>query len=523
MASYKFNLKNKERLDILRSPYIYEFNLARNLALLSDDPAVIRYFYQVEAKKLCRDAWITMQIQDRFMAQYRPGQAFAYFGVIPMVVRGKVNLVASSGFECKSNNKEVDEALNELKEQANLQQYFADGVYWESGIGDVAYRISYAPSVSDKPIIDVIEPQNLEINYCRGKVVSYVIKEASEKDPSYQLHEIHYLNDQGYLTISYRFYKDNQYVPTNDFHLVEECRTHFEGVDTSDKVLPFKDFTTIVYKQNANNSKLYRGMRGVPDIQGLDTIEDALTETLSDLIDAIRKGGIKEYIDDDLIPQDADGNILRWDPFNKTIIYTKGSATPGGAQDKHRVVQGDIKWQAYVETSQMLMNIAINKAGLSPTSLGLVGLESINSSAESQEARERTSIRTRALALESWRYTLTELMNKYLQVLDYIEGKEVLDYRSLIQIEFNEYSIPSQENITELLIKQVQAGLKSRVRAIMDLNKDYDQESAEQEVLDILAEQGQLSAGGPSPDEDMGYVTPVTNGNLGSSDPLQNG
>ena len=40
MASYKFNLKNKGSLDQLRSPYIYEFNLARNLALLSDDPAV---------------------------------------------------------------------------------------------------------------------------------------------------------------------------------------------------------------------------------------------------------------------------------------------------------------------------------------------------------------------------------------------------------------------------------------------------------------------------------------------------
>jgi len=289
MASYKFNLKNKGSIDQLRSPYIYEFNLARNLALLSDDPAIIRYFYQVEASKLCRDQWITMQIQDRFLGQYRKGQAFAYFGICPMIVRGKVGLVASGGFDCGGSGvKEIDEALNVLKDEADLQDLFSDGVYWESGIGDFAYRLSYAPDIGNKPLIDLVEPQNLEINYDRGQVVSFVVKEAADDDPDYQLHEIHYLNQDGYLCISYRFFIKDAYVAPNDTYLVEECRAHFPGVDTTERVLPFKDFVTIVYKQNAGGSKLYRGQRGVPDIQGLDTIEDALTETLSDLIDATK-------------------------------------------------------------------------------------------------------------------------------------------------------------------------------------------------------------------------------------------
>lgn len=524
MASYKFNLKNKRSIDQLRSSDLYEFNLARNLALLSDDAAVVRHFYKTEAEKLCKSEWAIIQVKDRFLGQYRSGQAFAYFGICPMIVKGKVGLVASGGFKCSGSGvKEIDEALDTLKDDANLNSLFSDGVYWESGIGDLAYRLSYAPDVSKKPLIDIIEPQNLEINYDRGKIVSFVVKEAADDDPEYQLHEIHYLNGDGYLCISYRFYTDGSYVAPDDIHLVDECRQHFPGIDTTERVLPFKDFATIVYKQNAGSSKLYRGQRGVPDIQGLDTIEDALTETLSDLIDAIRKGGVKEYIDDDLVPEDMEGNILRWDPFNKTVIFTKNSSTPGSTQNKHRVVQGDIKWQAYTETIQKLMSVAINKAGLSPTTLGLTGLESINSSAESQEAREKTSIRTRELALNTWEKTLTELLNRYLQILDYINGREILDYTALIKIDFDEYISPSQENITDVLAKQVQAGLKSRPHAIMDLNKEYEQEDAEQEALDILAEKMPpmpTGAGGNIPGQNMENIPPK-NDNQGNSDPLK--
>ena len=171
--------------------------------------------------------------------------------------------------------------------------------------------------------------------------------------------------------------------------------------------------------------------------------------------------------------------------FNKTVITTKGSSNPANAKNLWQVTQGEIRWEAYVETARYLMSVAINKAGLSPTTLGLTGLESINSSAESQEAREKTSLRTRKIALESWKHTLTELLNKYLQVLDYIEGEDILDYTRLIKIEFNEYISPSIENVTDILARQVQAGLKSQKHAIQDLNREYDEEDIQRELAEI--------------------------------------
>jgi hypothetical protein len=509
MANYGFKLKNKNVIDNIRSPKIYEFNLARNMALLSNDPAVIRYFYRIEAPKYEADQVLASEFKDRFMAQTISGQAFAYFGLCPMIVQGKVNLITSNGFVCESENKKIDEVLNRCKDEARLQDMFERGAYLESGLGDFLYRVSYNPLVSNKPLIDVIEPQNFEVNYRNGRILSYVLKRTAEDDENYEIREIYYKGQDGGIYLTYRFFYDGKYVAPNDKSLMAQCQQMFRTkISMNDVLLPFDDFP-IVFKKNDTNNTLYRGERGVPDIQGLDTIEDALTETLSDLIDSIRKGGVKAYISEELIPQDENGNQLKFNQFNKTIVTTKGSSNPANSQELFKVEQSNINWEAYTRTIQNLMSVAINKAGMSPTTIGLTGLESINSSAESQDAREKTSLRTRARCLVSWGLTLTELFNKYLQMLDYINGDEILDYTDLIKIKFNEYSTPSLESITDVLARQVGAGIKSQKQAIKDLNNGFDDEDAEKQLLDIYMEQGKpvLQAGGSSI-ENMESTTP---------------
>ena len=510
MARYGYKLTNKNILDNIRSPRMYEFNLARNMALLTNEPAVIRYFYQIEAPKLMGDQWLALEVKDSFMAQHLDGQAFSYFGLCPMIVQGKVNLLSANGFVCESDNKDIDKVLNRCKEDAKLQELFATGVFLESGLGDFLYRVSYNPRVSDKPLIDVVEPQNFEVNYKNGAIISYVIKRTSEDDNKLEVREIYFRNenDNG-IYMTYRFYYDGKYVAPNDESLMKWCKDTFgTEINTKDVLLPFDDFPLVFKKINVIIN-ISRGERGVPDIQGLASIEDALTETLSDLIDAIRKGGLKEYISDELIPQDEQGRQLKINSFNKRIITTKGSSSPVNSEELFKVVQGDVKWEAYVKTIQNLMSVAINKAGMSPTTIGLTGLESINSSAESQDAREKTSLRTRARCLMSWTITLRELLNKYLQMLDYINGDSILDYSELIKIKFNEYSSPSTESITEVLVNQVASGLKSHKQAIKELNKDYDDEDAEKELMDIYVEQGKpVLQGGLSSAENMENTTP---------------
>ena len=488
MARYKFDLKDKEMIDNLRSPKVYMFNMAMNLALLSNDASVIRRFFQVGVQKYFADQWLTQEVKNTFLGHYEPGQAFAYVGLLPMIVQGKVNLIASNGFTCKSDLPQIDEAINKVKELAELEKKFVEGAYWESGIGDFAYRVSYCPEVSKYPIVDVIQPQHLEINYSRGKPKSFIIKEASAEDPSYELCEMHYKDDEGYVCITYRFRKDGKWVAKDDENLIKECRSKFDGdLKLEPRRFPLKDWL-IIYKQNESNNMLYKGERGVPDIQGLFPIEDALTEAASDMVDAIRKGGVKQYVSDELIPQTPEGKQMMFDPFKKTIITTRGSSTPGDSQNLIVTEQAQIYWEAYTKIMQNLMSIGINKAGLAPTTLGLTGLESINSSAESQDAREKTSLRKREICLPGWEKTLKEVINRWLQVNDYINGLDIIDYTDLINIQFNEYTNPSLESVTEVLARQVGSGLKSQETAISELNDGWSDEQVKAEIEKIMAE-----------------------------------
>lgn len=488
MARYNFNLKQKEMIDEIRSPNVYNFNMAVNLALLSNDASVIRRFFQVGVPRYFTDQWLTMQITNLFLAHYEQGQAFAYVGLTPMIVQGKVNLIASNGFTCKSDIPEVDEAINKVKDIAELEKKFVEGAYWESGIGDFLYRVSYCPEISKYPIIDLVEPHHFEINWSRGKPKSFVIKEVSTKDPAYELCEIHFKNNEGYACIDYRFRKDGKYVDKDDDAAVKECREQFDReIDLHPQVFPLKDLL-VVYKQNECNNMLYKGERGVPDIQGMLPLEDALTECASDLVDAIRKGGVKQFVSDELIPQDQNGNQMQFDAFRKTIITTKGSSTPAESGNLITTSQPQIYWEAYTKAMQNIMSIAINKAGLAPTTLGLTGLESINSSAESQDAREKTSLRKREICLKGWEKTLKEVLNKWLQVNDYINGLDIIDYTDLINIQFNEYTNPSLESVTEVLARQVGSGLKSQETAISELNDGWSDEQVMAELNKIMTE-----------------------------------
>lgn len=494
---YKFNFKNRNILSNMRSPKIWQFNLAMNMALLSNDAKVIRHFFRTDSRQFISDTYMAAELQDKFLGKYIPGQAFTYFGLCPMIVNGVQNLMASAGFVCESGDKEIDNKLNHCISKNNLQKQFSNGVYYESGMGDFAFRISYNPSLSSRPLIDIIEPQHLELVYKRGILKTLVIKEPSDEEQGLALHEVYSKDKDGFVVVEHFLYKEDRYVFKKDNAQTYKQFLKVLGATEDDMkplTLPLKEFP-VIYKQNHVHNMIYKGQRGVPDIMGLDTIEDALSESASDMMDAIRKGGVKEFVDDSLLQQDADGNILGYDPFNKTIVKTKGSSLEN--KSLVTVVQGDIRWEAYIEACKYLISTALNKVGISPTTIGITGLESINSSVESQDAREKPSLRKRAEGLKTWKVTLKDLLNRYLQVCDYIDGEEITDYSPYIHIKFNEYVNPAQEDILNLLGIKMELGLMTQKEALMELDNTLTQEQAEQKLLELIAEQQLLSGAVP--------------------------
>lgn len=508
-----FDLKQRDAIENTHQVEVYRFNLAKNYALLSGDSAVVRRFYRQNAGTLnCGDVYKHFEIDRSFFYRSKSKNAFVYAGLIPWIAESMVRLVASAGFVVnsplqgnddfdKALKKDMDDYAKQACKQTKLQDCFESGVYLETGLGDVLFRISYDSEISSKPILDIIEPHNFEVKWKRGHILSFVIKERSDevKDGNrsskldVEMRET-YTKKDGKVKVQYSFHSGGHKIAKRN-PIYEAAQKHW-GIRENEMSfeLPFEDFP-LIYKKSSKKSLLYRGERGVPDIHGLDTIEDALSECLSHLVDTIRKSSPKIFVDRQLLRTTVDGKTLEYDDFDYEYLLLDDVTDPSKLLTTQ---QAKIDYASHLETAKMLISHAINKVGLSPTTLGVTGLESINSSSESQDAREKPSLRTREIKLKGWKETLEEILNKYFQYLAYINKEQVRDYSNLISVSFNEYINPSTENIVSV-ISQAVAG---RVYSIeLGVEKQFIADKKDYTLNDIIAESARIR--GIKPEEEM--------------------
>lgn len=514
---YNFDLRKRDYLDKMHGLDVYRFNLALHHALLSNDSAVVRKFFQKDAAGLgCNDIWEWQEIGRSFFHNARPENAFVYAGLAPWIVESIVRLVASSGFQINSvldaegefaqaKKQDMDTYIKRVvEEDIELQDKFERGVFLESGLGDVLFRISYDKDLSDKPIIDIIEPQFFEVKTRRGKVQEIKIKESSDEitlgktqyKQTIEINEI-YTKKNGKVNIDYKFFQNGREITKRNADLYASCKEYWH-IEKTHVELPFKDFP-LEFKKNNKKSELYNQERGVPDIQGIATIEDALSESISNLVDTIRKAVPKTFIDESLLPSNIKGETEQYSAFDHEYLLLNGQSND--PSKLLTTLQAKIDYQSHVETAKYLISLAINKAGLSPTTLGVTGLESINSAAESQDAREKPSLRLREEKLKGWSLTLTNLLDKYFQYLAYIKGDEIGSYREMFNITFNDYINPSTENVVEVISRAVTGQVYS---VEVGVEKMFLHEGKDYTLDDIIIEAARIR--GKTPEEEMAFL-----------------
>lgn len=517
-----FDLQKRDVIDDNHSVDIYRFNLARNHALLAGDSAAIRRFYQQKAMKVgANDIYKHQELERSFFFNARLKNAFVYAGLIPLSVESIVRLVASAGFQVNSPlqgggdfetaaKKDIDDYIQSKIERIDLQGLFEDGVYTESGLGDFALRISHDKSLSDEPIVDFIEPQFIEPHYKRGMLTKIIIKESTDElsidkgqyKQIVEVHEIYTKEDTKskkypgeHIVIRYKFYQSGKEIKQQSNAAVYNAAKAFWGISDMMIELPFKEFP-VLFKKNNKKSRLYRNERGVPDIQGLDTIEDALSESLSNLVDVIRKAAPKTFVNEDLLPSSISGETEQYSAFDHEYLIIRG-----GIADPTKLLvttEHKIEYNSYLETAKYLISHACNKLGVSPTTIGVTGLESINSSSESQDAREKPSLRTRDLKLKGWKVFLQELLNRYFQYLAFVKGEKIEDYSELLNVSFNEYINPATENIIDVLTRAV-AGQVYSVEVAVE--KNFIHEGKDYTLEDIIIEAARIR--GITPESEM--------------------
>ena len=433
----------------------------------------LEYFYKITYPKLI--GYNATPVISYFWYKVTPKTIRVHSGIPALVSKTMVSLIAAPGINYEvEDNEEATERLYEILQDNNFEdKLFPDGVIFESYGGYFGFKISQDDTITDKPIIEIVSPENLEVLTERGRTVGIVFKHHKrEGDNDIEIHEIYrkHGNDQTEIT-----YKKHKYQQAK----LVEIGFDKDELEEYEDVIINTPLPAVLKNNTAVNTQFKGAPYGISDYANSQSLFNSMDEVLSQMMTAIRFARPKRFISEDLLVNTVSGRKAQFDDFETD--YEIVQTDPDNVSEQYKQFDTTIDIFVYKEAFSSLVQQALNNAGLSPTSVGLTGLEALAASADSQREREKTTLRTREMKLKLWREALSELFVKVLQFDDVINrGTAAGEYE--IKISFNDYSIPSFEQRIETATSALNGGLVD-VRHAIDLLFLDDLTDEEKELL----------------------------------------
>ena len=456
----------------------------------------LEYFYKITYPKLI--GYNATPVISYFWHKVTPKTIRVHSGIPALISKTMVSLIAAPGINYEVEEDELNtERLYQILQDNNFEdKLFPDGVIYESYGGFFGFKISQDDTITEFPIIEIVTPENMEALMERGRIVGYVFKHHKmEGDNEIEIHEIYRMVDKETTEINYKKYKYKQ------AELLEVGFTNEELEEYQDIIINVP-LPAVLKNNTATNPQFKGAPYGISDYTNSQSIFNSLDEVLSQMMTAIRFARPKRFISEDLLLNTVTGRKAQFDDFDTD--YELVQTDPDQQTEQYKQFDAQIDIEMYKESYRALVQQALNNAGLSPSSVGLTGLEALASSADSQREREKTTLRTREMKLKLWREALSDLFVKVLQFDDVVnKGQTAGEYT--IKISFNDYSIPSFEQRIETATKALNGGLVDVKHAVSMLFLD----DLTEEEIDIMVQSIKVENGIPiSPDEIDQIETP---------------
>jgi hypothetical protein len=315
----------------------------------------------------------------------------------------------------------------------------------ESWSGHIATKFSFDKAISPYPIIENADARLFTIKKERGHTTAITFHEwktvgqigsrkTFRRDEIYSTvrneNELEYyrqwvfMKDKralavGDAVIRHELYEINESkeTPIPFVNWQKACPDLMAGIEQESYSFPGLQGMIAFEKPNRmpNNDFPDSGY-GASDYSRCTVAFDKLDELYSENAREVRDNKSYTKITKSMLPKDRNGNVLTRNPFQTNLLVddtdidqAQGN-TPGletsNIEDKTESISG--KWK--LEVSQICAN-----AGLSPTSLGIPGFESISADDKSQQEREKATIGTRKKKLELWNPYLNRILLKLLE------------------------------------------------------------------------------------------------------------
>ena len=480
---------------------------------------ILRWFFlgAVQEYGTCNYFWTRAPLYYRMLHSGLPGLICSK---MPRVLFGNgvsptVSVYKDNGDVDKTKTKTATDYALQLIDKVNLRDVLTECATNESWGGHSFIKFSYDTELSNYPIIEASDIMSTEVVKERGITVAIIFKTWYEKEKGqntglgsrkYRLDEIYTTNDSGDAVIRYELYEtstgEDKRVPLNS---IPETAKVVETVNENDEIV-FKGLQGMLAFEKPNRlpSLMFpHSNYGASDFEGATDSFDAVDEAYSTIINEIRDNRTLRYFKSTAFKRDKDGNVITPDDgFTKNYVYTESDVDQEQGGEKNRMIdQVNDKTEEHKQKYLTAVTVALNKAGLSPYSIGITGLESINQSAESQQERNKVTLETRKAKLELWKPYLSAVLTKLLAFNTYLLNTvgvkqddlplEDMDITlSTVTVDFGEYLQDTDKDLVDIWGLAKSQGISSTQNAVRELHKDWTEKQILDETNTIAFEQG---------------------------------
>lgn len=439
----------------IKEPLSHGGNVLRNRLWYRGDPSELDQFYKQTSQDEVGKSrfWAAVPSADSSIRKFHSGLPGEIVDKLADIVIADLDNVTLG----EQTEEDTTPEEQDLWDEIALDNKFNDDLLGDAIKdtlieGDGAFKLSVDEAISKYPLIEFYAGSDVSYNYNRGRLQEIVFYAyyVHEKE-TYRLEEIY-----GKGFIDYKLFdKNNKEVLLSK---VPEISHLSKITFTGDFIMavPMKFFKSAKFKDRGNSI-----------FERKSDNFDALDEVISQWIDAIRAGRVKNYIPEDLVPTHPDtGHKMRPNPFDNQFIKI-GSSLAEEGKDKIDQLQADINYDAFVQSYASTLDMCLQGI-ISPSTLGIDLKKTDN--AEAQREKEKTTLYTRGKVIDVLTEVIPLLVNVTLKVMDNMKAANPKDYEATVT--FGEYASPDFGSVAEVVGQAKSLGIMSLEQAIEELYGD---------------------------------------------------
>lgn len=381
-----------------------------------------------------------------------------------------------------------NEEWKKIAEENNIKELIRDSVVGCLSIGDGAFKWSIDTDISNYPIIEFYDGSRVDFEYERGRLIAIIFK--TKKIINKQKYTL--LERYDKKGISYKLVnKEGVELKIDDY---SELAKKYKPVENQNK---FIMALPIMFRK----SKKYYG-RGKSLFDGKLDNFDAFDEVWSQWMLALRKGQIKTYIPESLLPSDPNtGVLLHGNDFDNDYISIEETISEDN-KSKIETTQGQIQHDALLSTYITALDQCLTGL-ISPSTLGIDTKKIDN--AEATREKEKTTLYKRNQIIEVLNKTIKDIVDITFKVYDTMNKKPIIKTEATVT--FGGYANPSFEAQIETVGKAKTNGIMSVETSIEELYGDTkDDKWKKEEVKRIKNESGIVEMDEPAISQDIDLI-----------------